>query len=183
MQKLSDKELIEKIREDNEVAFRHLFDRHYRLLLGTAINVLKEVPTAKDAVQDVFFQIWKNRAKLNLHSSVQSYLKRAVINHCLTQIKRRKPFVDTETLNEEPANTSSALDKIALDELETALKACLETLPERCRLIFVMKRLEGMSQKEIAETLSISTKTVENQITKALKVLKEGLRTYREKKG
>lgn len=182
MQKLPDKELISKIRQNDSLAFRQLFDRHYRLLLGTAINFLKEIDLAKDMVQDVFYQIWKNRSKLDFHSSVEAYLKRAVINRCLTQIKRKKPFVDSEELVEKPGNDANALDELALQDLEEALEAGLNSLPERCRTVFVMKRLEGMSQKEIAEALSISTKTVENQMTKAVKVLKEALKRFRQKK-
>lgn len=177
----SDKELFEQIRLNDNAAFRALFDRHYRTLLGTAINMLKSVDQAKDIVQDTFFQIWKNRQQIEFHSSVASYLKRAVINRCLNAIKQRKPFVDTEEVAEEQSTFSSAIENLSLQELETALKAALDKLPERCRLIFVMKRLEGMSQKEVAEKLSISTKTVENQMTKALKTLTRALWDYKQK--
>ena len=183
MQETSDHTLINGIRAGDRSAFRQLFDRYYKILLGTAINILKAEQHGKDCVQEVFLSIWKNREKLEIRSAVAPYLKRAVINRALNQIKAGKPFVDAETtLAEKPSQLTDALDDLALSELETALEAALETLPERCRMVFVMKRLEGMSQKEIAQALNISTKTVENQITKAMKVLTRALQRYRAKK-
>jgi len=179
MQEISDQELLSQIQQDDQTAFRKLFDRHYRTLLGTAINILKEVDTGKDVVQEVFFQVWKKRTTLDVHSNLAAYLKRAVINRCLNVIKQRKSTVNEEWLLESPATLASALDNLAHQDLKTAMEKALEILPERCRLIFVMKRLEGMSQKEIAKELGISTKTVENQITKALKVLKDALIHFR----
>lgn len=179
MQELSDQELLNRIQQDDQTAFRKLFDRHYKTLLGTAINVLKEVDTGKDIVQEVFFQIWKKRSNLDVHTNLSAYLKRAVINRCLNVIKQRKPTVNDDWLLESPATLASALDDLAHQDLKAAMEKALESLPERCRIVFVMKRLEGLSQKEIAQQLNISTKTVENQITKALKVLKEALVQFR----
>ena len=177
----TDQEIFDRIRQNDAAAFRQLFDRHYRTLLGTAINVLKSQDQAQDIVQDTFFQVWKNRQRIEFHSSIEAYLKRAVINRCLNAIKQRKPFVDSETVVEEQQTFHSAIENLSLQELEVALKAALDKLPERCRLIFVMKRLEGMSQKEIAESLSISTKTVENQMTKAMKTMTRALWDYKQK--
>lgn len=178
----SDQELIDQIKDNDKAAFRILFDRHYKVMLGTAINLLKNVDAGKDMVQEVFFTIWKKRETLEINTNVAAYLKRAVINRALNQIRSQKPFVEEEQLIDKPSAAADALDDLALQELETALDKALDTLPERCRMVFVMKRLEGMSQKEIGAALNISTKTVENQITKAMKVLKEALQLYRRKK-
>lgn len=178
----SDKELIERIRQSDKVAFRTLFNQYYKELVGTAVNILKNEDKGKDAVQEVFLQVWKNRANLEIRSSLRSYLKRGVINRSLNQINYAKNFVAEDKLLEHSSSNISALDELALQDLETALQAALDQLPERCRLVFVMKRLEGMSHKEISETLGISPKTIENQITKAMKALKEGLQAFRKKK-
>lgn len=171
------------IRAGDKQAFRTLFDRHYRVLLGTAINILRDPEAGRDMAQEVFYQLWKNREKLDIHSTVAAYLKRAVINRSLNHIKARKPLVDAEQMPEEPDRQASPVDALAHQELQEALEAALQTLPERCRTIFVMKRLEGMRQKEIAEILQISPKTVENQITKALRILGKALKQYRNKGG
>lgn len=178
-----DEELLSRIRKGDQKAFRVLFDRYYRELLGTAINLLKNEDRGKDVVQDVLLQIWKNRAKLEIRTSMGAYLKRSVINRSLNQIKYQKAFVDEEILHEKPQSASdSPVEQMAYQELEVALKAALDSLPERCRLVFVMKRLEGMSHKEISDTLGISPKTIENQMTKALKALRKALQRYRQKK-
>ncbi len=176
-----DQELVERIREGDKAAFRVLFDQHYKTLVGTAVNILKDEARGKDAVQEVFLQVWKSRKKLEIRTSLGAYLKRGVINRSLNQVNYAKNFVAEGQLREHTMLTHSALDELALQDLESALRASLDLLPERCRLIFVMKRLEGMSHKEISEALGISPKTIENQITKAMKVLKEALQAFRKK--
>lgn len=177
----SDSELIERIRSGDKAAYRILFNRFYRELVGTAVNILKNEDKGKDAVQEVFLQIWKNRETLEIRTSLGAYLKRGVINRSLNQVKYAKNFVQEDKLIDEPSSNTTALDDLALDDLESALQEALNLLPERCRLVFVMKRLEGLSHKEISEALGISPKTIENQITKAMKVLKEALQAYRKK--
>lgn len=179
----TDEQLLLLIKRDDNVAFRKLFDRFYQQLLGTSINMLKDVDLAKDVVQEVFLQIWKKRSELNINSSVGGYLKRAVINRSLNKIRAKKSFLDTQHLEEKPSKEPSAVDYLEEEDLHKAMKTALDTLPDRCRTIFVMKRLEGMSQKEIAGELGISPKTVENQITKALKVLKESVKPFLNKSG
>ena len=175
-----DHSLIAGIKEGDRKAFRQLFDRYYKLLLGTAINILKDSSSAKDVTQEVFLQIWKKREALKIESSVRAYLKRAVINRSLNLIKAKKPTVDETVLNDISKDQSNAQQNLEAEDLENALQTALDQLPERCRLIFVMRRLEGIPLKEIAAQLDISPKTVENQITKALKVLKEAAKHYLE---
>ena len=177
----SDQSLLERIKDDDKTAFKLLFNKYYREMVGTAVNMLKDESQAKDAVQDVLYQIWKSRAKLEVTTSLKNYLKRSVINRCLNQIRSQKDLVSEDKLIDQPTSNLSALDELAYEDLNDALQAALDQLPERCRLIFVMKRLEGMSHQEISAELGISPKTIENQITKALKALKEALQGFRKK--
>lgn len=180
IKKDSDQNLIQQIRQSSHTAFRELFQRYYQILLATAINLLTDVNLAKDVVQDVFLQLWKKRESLNIQSSVKAYLQRAVINKALNQIKARKRITDEKPLVTMEASFHSAHDNLNAQDLNKAIEKALDTLPERCRLIFVLRRMEGYSHKEIAEMLDISTKTIENQITKALKVLKEAVKPFVE---
>ncbi len=180
--KLSDEQLIDLIRQDDEAAFRQLFDRHYRLLLGTAINMLKDLPAAKDEVQEMFIKLWNTRHQIEIRSSVPNYLKRSVINRCLNKLKSRKSFEDEEVLEMEAATQLSAQDNLETSDLKAVLDNALNQLPERCRTIFILCRLEGLSHKEIGERLDISPKTVENQMTKALRVLKAAVKPFMKKK-
>ncbi|MDW3646806.1 MAG: RNA polymerase sigma-70 factor [Bacteroidia bacterium] len=176
--KHTDKQLWDQSKKGNRQAFREIFDRHYSLLLGTGINMLKDPDAAKDVVQEVFLQIWKNRENLEIKSSLEAYLKRSTINRSLNRIRSKKNFIDENELKDTASSQSSAQELLEHDDLHAALQAGLNSLPERCRLIFVMKRMEGFSQKEIAEKLNISPKTVENQMTKALKSLKKRIAPF-----
>ena len=177
-----DKGLLENIRKGNKSAFRTLFNQYYQLLLATAINLLKDVNLAKDVVQEVFFEMWKKREALVIQSSLSGYLKRAVINRSINQIRSRKKMVSEDHLQQLHNNQSSITEELETEHLNEVLQKALDGLPERCRLVFVMRRMEDMSHKEIAEKLNISTKTVENQITKALKSLKTAVQPYVQKK-
>lgn len=177
-----DKKLLARLREGDQSAFRILFDRYYQFLLAIAINLLKDVNLAKDVVQEVFFQIWKKREVLSIQVTLQAYLKRAVINRSINQIRARKSNLSDDHLESIQSKEPSPSDDLEAQHLDTVLKKAMDSLPERCRLIFVMRRLENMSHKDIAEKLDISTKTVENQITKALKILKIAIQPHVQKK-
>lgn len=174
---VSNLELMDNIRKGDQAAFQELFHRFYQLLLGVAINLLGDINTAKDIVQDVFIHIWNKRASIKIHTAVEPFLKRSVINRAINYIKAKRetvPEIHIQHLH----NPDDVIGQLAADDLQEAIEQALATLPDRCRMIYVLKRIEGFSQKEIAEQLNISTKTVENQITKALKVLKTAVQLY-----
>lgn len=178
IKKMTDEQLLEAIAGSDNLAFRELFDRFYKILLGTAVNLLKAEDSGKDVVQDVFLQVWKNREKIEITSSVLNYFKRAVINKSLNHIKRNRRFEDEDLLvkvEDGNLNPEANLENVDLKEI---IQKALLKVPEKSRLIFILKRQEGLSLKEIADKLNISPKTVENQITVALKILKEALRPY-----
>ena len=145
------------------------------------ISLGEEHFTSCQDLQEVFLQIWSKRDTLNINTNPLAYLKRAVINRSLNQIKSRKRIVEESQMAEMQSSNTEATENLAAQDLEVVMKKALDTLPERCRMIFVMRRLEGISLKEIAQQLEISPKTVENQITKALKVLQKAVRPFVEK--
>ncbi|MCR9152638.1 MAG: RNA polymerase sigma factor [Croceimicrobium sp.] len=175
---LKDHELLAAIASSDEKALQQFFNRYYKTLVGTAFNILKDEEQAKDIVQDLFFWLWKNRESLSIKSSVLAYFKRATINRCLNLLKKNQKFSDQEDWQEPIQASPNPQELMEAQELEAFVAQALLQLPERCRLIFTLKRLEGLSVKEIAEKLEISPKTVENQITKALKHLSSSLKPY-----
>lgn len=177
----SDEVLIEALTQSKEQAFQLLFHRYYKLCLASAINVLKEQDQAQDIVQDLFFWIWKNREDLNIQSSLAGYLKRATINRCLNLLKKEQKFGDQQDWEEPIHSQPNPHELLEGEELQAFITHALMQLPERCRLIFTLKRIEGFSVKEIATQLDISPKTIENQITKALKHLRKELEPYLKK--
>ena len=147
---VTDKDLIAKLQQGDKEAFKQLFNRYYDQLYATSISMTKDKEAAKDVVQDVFFDVWEKRNSLNFGTSIIAYLKRSVINRSINYIKYHKRFADTEQLKEEGSKQHSTIEELAGQELDDVIQKALAQLPDRCRLIFTMKRLEGMRIKEIA---------------------------------
>lgn len=178
---MTDKELITAISGGSEKAFRIIYDAHYKLMLGVGINITHDIDTAKEVVQEVFFQFWKNRESLKADISIRNYLKRAVINRSINQIKYNSKFISDEALEHTEGSSQAPDQEMESNELKAVIEKAVNNLPEKARIIFILKRQEGMPLKEIAEKLDISPKTVENQITRAVKLLKAELDPYLKK--
>ncbi len=155
-----------------------LFKTHYEALCRTAFRILADGVAAEDIVQEVFLEIWRNRDRLQLSGSFGAYLRKATVNRSLNYLRDRKMIVTD--VDESDGDLSGAAENAVLDfetlELQEAIERAIDTLPVRCRQVFMLSRFEEMPAKEIAETLGISIKTVENQMTKAIKTLRFLLR-------
>jgi RNA polymerase sigma-70 factor (ECF subfamily) len=134
--------------------------------------------TTEDLAQEVFMEIWKRRDSLVINTSLKAYLRRSAINKTLNYLRDKKNWKNEELseiqleISAEPGKTLEA------NELEKIVGQAIEQLPERCQLIFKLSRVEEKSYQEIADELEISIKTVENQIVKALRMLRDALRPY-----
>lgn len=175
---LDEKELLLQLKAGKQTAFDELFRRYYKYLVVIAFRYVKEDHAAKDMVQEVFLDVWKRRGAIEIQD-VKAYLRRAVINGCLSTIRKNKRL----SYEEDPAATTldqqSKVDNIyEYKELEGIINEAIDSLPDRCREVFKLSRQENLSHKEIAAQLSISTKTIENQMTKALKVIRLALKEY-----
>jgi len=171
---------LELLRTRDEEAMELLFKRYYKYLVVTAYNILEDDARAKDLVQDTFFDIWRKREELQIDVSLKAYLRRAVSNKAIDEIRRSKKMVfDEQLMKREPLPDLLRVgEELEGKELEKLIHSAIEALPEKCRLVFKMSRFEELSHREIAEKLNISTKTIENQITKALKFLRKNLAQY-----
>jgi RNA polymerase sigma-70 factor (ECF subfamily) len=173
----SDKFLIESIKEGNKNAFEFLFKSYYPDLKTYAKNIVNSDVVAEDMVMDVFVRLWELENRLEIKTSLAGYLFTSVHNHCinyLTRNKKRFPAVNVETIDKLNALVSlsgenDAINTINLSELSNRIEAGIEILPDECRKIFLMSRMEGMTNREIAEKLGISENTVKVQIYRALK--------------
>lgn len=171
--------LFLKMKGGDKAAYRALYDRYYKYLVVTANNILGDSETARDLSQDVFFELWRRREEIEVQSSLKYYLRRSVVNKTLNHIKsRRLDFTEPERLPERPSNSIDAQTQLEVSDLEQVIHQAIAALPERCRVIFTLCRLENLSHKEIAEQLNISTKTIENQMTRALASLRETVGPY-----
>ena len=177
---LSEQEIIGAIREGNERIFEEIFRKYYQSLCNYANSILKEMDEAEEVVQNLFLSIWEKRNDLEINISLKSYLYRAVHNHCLNRIKHLKVREEYQqyAVNFYDASYESVSQTVMKNELETKIEEAIRKLPEQCRLIFRMSRFEELKYHEIAEQLELSPKTVENQIGKALKILRVELAEY-----
>lgn len=172
---------LASLRKGEQTALRKIFDRHYPLLLGDIYRIIPDQDTCQDLAQEVFVELWRKRDVLDIQISLRAYLRKAAVNRALNYIKvNKKVLLDNFETHPESAGAEWQ-EMPALEEkkdMEAALHQAIENLPERCRLVFSLSRFENLSHKEIAEKLDISVKTIENQITKAMKLLREALLVF-----
>lgn len=176
MHHLSDPELIEAIRNGDARVFRQVFDACYDSLCQYAFTIVKDFDQAEDIVQSIFVKLWERRESLEIKTSIRSYLFRSVYNQCINQLEHAavKKRFDASVQN------SPGVDRQQPDvfpaELEDNIRKAVDNLPQQCRTIFIMSRYEELRYSEIAEKLDISVNTIQNQICKALKLLRDELR-------
>ena len=174
---IRDTEILGRIRQGDIGQFESLFRSSYVSLVRYAKTLIKDHDTAEEIVQDLFFRLWKDKEKINIESSLNGYLFRSVHNKCLHYIEHNK-VVDRhaeEMLNRQPEKQESPADILQYKELQNRIARILEKLPERCGQIFYMSRFEGLKYTEIAEKLSVSIKTVESNMGRALKEFRKEL--------
>jgi RNA polymerase sigma-70 factor (ECF subfamily) len=170
-------EIIRRIKEGDIKEFETLFRSSYSSLVKYAGTLIKDQDSAEEIVQDLFFRLWQNKEKLNIESSLNGYLFRSVHNSCLHHIEHIK-VVDRharEVALEPDLSTEDPAELLQYSELQAKIARIIERLPERCGQIFCMNRFEGLKYSEIAEKLSVSVKTVEANMGKALKEFRKTL--------
>ncbi len=175
-----EKQWVIALKNGDEHALKAIFNQYYKYLIVTANNYIGDDQKAKDIVQDIFFELWKKRTQINVQSSLKAYLRRAAINRSLNYIKssRRFQFGDT-VLDMELKDREERIDEVLeANDLQQVINHTIDQLPARCRLVFLLSRKENFSHKKIAAELNISMKTIENQITKALKLIRKSVEKY-----
>jgi len=174
-----EKQWMAMLSRDEEQGLELIFNRYYKYLVVTAFNYLKNDEAAKDLVQDVFFKFWEKRSTIRIDSSLRAFLRRSVVNRSIDEIRKKRIRWDEEITDiNAPVDQSNIQKDIETSELQAVINSAIESLPEKCKLVFSLSRFENMSHKEIATALDISTKTIENQITKALKVIRSAVDQY-----
>lgn len=162
--------------EDIENNFEALFKTYFKKLHSYAQTILRDSEMAEEIVQNMFYKLWERRDKLEINGSIKSYLYRAIYNDSLNHLKHRKIVDGYKTAAPYPTYTNvDAFSQLSAKELEIHLAVALNELPEKCRTVFQMCRYEQLKYSEIAGELQIPVKTVENQMGKALRLLREKL--------
>jgi RNA polymerase sigma-70 factor (ECF subfamily) len=174
-----DSRWAERIRDGDDQAFEELFRAYYSELCGFAADYLNSVDRAHDIVHDSFLKIWKKRKNIKVNKSIKAYLYKTVRNMALNEI--RNSSVRSEILDE-ISNVSgsikkrTAIDEVELKKIRDEVDKAISELPERRRMAFLLHRRHGFTYKEVAKIMGVATKTVENQIGRALKSLRSELK-------
>lgn len=165
---------------ESESAFEEMYKAHYRAMHAYAFSLLQTEEDAAEIVQHIFLKLWDKKGALIIQSSLKAYLYRMVHNDCMNFINHEKVksrFQKEKIYTMQPQN-ESANKKILLGQLEERLSQALKELPEQCRTIFQLSRFEDLKYREIAQQLGIAEKTVENQMGKALKLMRTKLSDF-----
>lgn len=161
--------VFRKMQRGDTSALEYFFQEYMELLYYRALGYVKDPAVAEDIVQEVFIRFWDNRHKLDISTSVPAYLSRSVVNSC----KDHLDHLDVHRRYEEEyksANTLEFMDNPDAEELEALrerLNVFIDSLPEKCREIFILACVEGLKYREVAERLDVSVNTVKTQVKSA----------------
>lgn len=171
-----DKNLMIQLRDANEAAFRQVFDQYGKKVYRYILYYVKVRVVAEDITQNVFLRIWEKRGLLDPKKSFEGFIftiaYRAVMDHFRTNPKRLQSLFPVDLLNDSAVSTVSADALLNHHQLESIYQQALQALPPKRKEIFLLSRHGGLTNRQIAEQLGISIKTVESQMTAALAFLK-----------
>jgi RNA polymerase sigma-70 factor (ECF subfamily) len=173
-------QLLTTLHAGDITAFEMIFKTYYQPLCNYAYSFVQDRDEAEEIVQSTFLTVWEKKENLTIHTGVRPYLYAMVRNASLNVLKHEKikqQHVAVELAVAE-RSSESVTRTVMASELEERIYKALNKLPEQCRLVFKLSRFEELKYAEIAEQLNISIKTVENQMGKALKIMRDQLKDY-----
>jgi RNA polymerase sigma-70 factor (family 1) len=175
----TDEFLVERLSQSDRQAFEEIYLKYWEKLYSSVYKRVRNGEVAEEIVQDFFVYLWEKRNALVIHTSFEAYIHTAVRYQVLNYLQKeltRNNYKSTLITAERYSNDT--LDQVYLNELNKIIEHEIGQLPDKCQHVFRLSRQENLTIKEIAERLSISTKTVENHLTKALKILRINLKDY-----
>jgi RNA polymerase sigma-70 factor (ECF subfamily) len=176
---MTDGDVLQKLQAGDEGAYDAVFREWYPTLVRVAGALVQDVDMAEEVAQEVMLELWRRKHVLDRNLSVKAYLLRSVRNRALNRLRhlrvRRDSEGDVEALYDAPVASDQP---VIARELSDAIAVAMRELPPRCREIFELSRVDGLAYAEIAEALGISIKTVEAQMGKALRILRERLAAW-----
>jgi RNA polymerase sigma-70 factor (ECF subfamily) len=173
-------ETIKALRDGNQKVFGELFDAHYQPLCRYAFSILRDNQEAEDIVQKVFCKLWDKRAELEIHTSIKSFLYRIVHNESINFVRKQlnRTEINMNVQFYRLNYSDNVNEQMAVTDLEQAIEKAKNGLPPQCRKVFEMSRIEQKNYSEIALEMQISVNTVENHMSKALRLLRVALKEY-----
>lgn len=179
MQPETQQDILDRMQRGDKAALQELFEAYYPYVCNSMLRLVNDRTLVEDLAQDVFLRFWQKRDRIRINSSLKAYLGRMAVNEALAHLRSRKHYSEEVDDERQALGADRSVEEQFLHgELADHIAAAIDRLPPKCRLVFTLSRYEDMSYKEIATQLDISVKTVENQMGKALRVLREDLRPY-----
>lgn len=176
-QVITDKSLVESIKNSNQGVFELVFNFYYSGLVVFADRMIKNTAVSEDIVQSVFLKLWETRETIEIRS-LRSYFVQCVKNKCIDHIRNQQVKNRFDAHYAETEVVIAEEDLWTKNEISHLLDVAIADLPPRCREVFWMSRYENLKIAEIADKLNISKRTVETQISNALKILRVKLIDY-----
>ena len=182
----NEQQLFERLRNDDEAAFRVIHNNYSSRLYYFVLEFIPLKDAAENIVQDTFVTLWNRRKELKDNTNLASYLFTGAKNNALYRLRdkkyRQKLFSDSIDANEMNLNTEALAtvdtSVVAFQEIEQIIQETLNSLPPQCKKVFELSRFREMKNKEIAEELNISVRTVEGHISKGIKTFRIALKDY-----
>ena len=179
MENVHHQDWLTKIQQGDRTALQAIFDRFYELVCKTIFRFVQDPGLTEDLAQEVFIRFWEKRESIHIDSNLGAYLRRMAVNEALAYMRKKSRYQADELPIHLPGQQAAAADQaLETEELSKSISIAINSLPPRCRTIFQLSRFEELTYREIGEQLDISIKTVENQMGKALKVLRVKLGAY-----
>ncbi|MBN1415128.1 MAG: RNA polymerase sigma-70 factor [Bacteroidales bacterium] len=180
--KEQDTVMMESIQSGDLQVFEVFFRAYYQPLCYYALRYVSSPDVAEEIVQDLFYTIWEKREELNITTSLKAYIYTATHNRCMKYLNHRKieQKYEKHYRNVSTDQYEPAVDPTSMHEIQRIINQTLDSLPEKCSRIFRLNRFEGLRYIDIAKKLSISVKTVEANMGRALKILRKNLKEYVE---
>lgn len=173
---MDERDLVVRLRGGDETAYDAIFRQWYAPLVATTTALLRDRGPAEEVVQDVMLELWRRREGITFETSLRAYLFQATRNRALNYLRRQRVEARGEATIAAGMPTPEPADSEAREgELNVAIQEAIAGLPDRCREVFELSRIRGLKYAEIATELGISIKTVEAQMGKALRVMREKL--------
>ncbi len=184
---MDEKDLIKRLNAGDEDAFEAAFKKHFTMLSLYAEHYVRDKHIAREIVENFFCDFWENCVGIKIESNLTGYLVKSIQNRCLKYLRHEKVkqkyiescqylFTDRELL--EPVSDDYPEALLISHELEKEISDAIESLPDKCRKIFLLNRFDNLTYRKIAEKLGISVNTVKTQMARALQKLRSHLKDY-----
>lgn len=172
--------LVLQIQQDSEYAFKQLYQMYYAKVVSFITGIIKERDIARDLAQDIFINLWLNRKKLDISKNIQNYIFVASRNAAINYLKKELAFSHgtIEAIQADVRTSDTAEDNLFAKEISLLIEMVVSEMPKQRQLIYRLSKEQGLSNEEIASKLGISKRSVENQISMALKEIKRAISSY-----